>query len=85
MPTNRTRRARKQRSSVPQWLTHYLETGQEPPEDHPERAQFDAWFFIPGWTALHGHDWPDPPPPALPDWWTEEQKAAERARRSGRL
>ena len=79
MPTNRQRRTRGQTGPVPQWLTRYLKTGETPPRGTEDHQEFDAWFLLAGYGASKG--WPEPPPPAIPGWWTDEQKAAERKRR----
>ncbi len=70
------------RENVPAWLTHYLETGEEPEPGTPDADQFDNWYLLSGYHSSEGRDWPPPPPPAIPDWWSEEEKAEERARRA---
>ena len=70
MPTNRTRRTRGKSTEVPAWLTHFLATGEEPPEGTPEKDEFKNWYLLAGWYRFEGRNWPPPP-------WDEYAKRDE--------
>ncbi len=45
MPTNRTKRKRKN-EQVPAWVGKMLETGQPPARDAPGHSEFMGWIFF---------------------------------------
>ena len=59
MPTNRRRRTREARSTVPAWWLHFIATGERPPETHPEFQSFCNAYLLNGWARLQG--WPPAP------------------------
>lgn len=45
-------------TQVPAWLTHYLETGEEPEPGTADDREFHAWYLIAG--HGEGKGWPAP-------------------------
>lgn len=58
MPTTRRKLTRTTCQPVPEWWLHFLKTGEQPPEDHPDREQFDNAWLLAGWAEQRG--WPPP-------------------------